>query len=218
MLKEFTALLKKEIVLELRGKYALGGLLLYVISTVFVVYLSVTKVTTIPVWNALFWIIFLFAATNAVAKAFVQDGKEQLLYLYTLASPQAVILAKIAYNTMLLTVVSLLTFVIYSVLIGNPVENTGLYLLTLVLGAAGFSGTLTLLSSIAAQTGNNVTLLSILGFPILLPMLITLLKLSKNAADGLAFSVSEKYLLVLLALNVIVAALSYILFPYLWRD
>lgn len=218
MFKEFSALLKKEIILELRGKYALGGLLLYVISTVFVVYLSVTKVTSIPVWNALFWIIFLFAATNAVAKAFVQDGKNQLLYLYTLAAPRAVILAKIVYNMLLLIVVSLLTYAFYAVLIGNPVENIWLYLLTLVLGAAGFSGTLTLLSSIAAQTGNNVTLLSILGFPVLLPLLITLLKLSKNAADGLAFSVSIKYLLVLLALNIIVAALSYLLFPYLWRD
>ncbi len=218
MFKEFSALLGKEIILELRGKYALGGLLLYVISTVFVVYLSVVKVTNIPVWNALFWIIFLFAATNAVAKAFVQDGKEQLLYLYTLASPRSVIMAKITYNTLLLVTVSLVTYAFYGLFIGNPVENTWLYLCTLILGAAGFSGTLTLLSSIAAQTNNNVTLLSILGFPVLMPMLITLLKLSKNAADGLDFSVSVKYLPVLLALNLIVAALSYILFPYLWRD
>lgn len=218
MFKEFSALLGKEIILELRGKYALGGLLLYVISTVFVVYLSVVKVTNIPVWNALFWIIFLFAATNAVAKAFVQDGKEQLLYLYTLASPRSVIMAKITYNTLLLITVSLVTYAFYGLFIGNPVENTWLYLCTLILGATGFSGTLTLLSSIAAQTNNNVTLLSILGFPVLMPMLITLLKLSKNAADGLDFSVSVKYLPVLLALNLIVAALSYILFPYLWRD
>ncbi|HET8828891.1 MAG TPA: ABC transporter permease, partial [Pelobium sp.] len=55
MITEIKYLLKKEMVLEWRSKYALNGILLYVVATVFVCYLSFR--TTPPlVWNALFWI------------------------------------------------------------------------------------------------------------------------------------------------------------------
>jgi heme exporter protein B len=60
--------------------------------------------------------------------------------------------------------------------------------------------------------------MAILAFPILIPLLITLIRLSKNALDGLDFSVSYTYIVVLLAINVIVVVLAYLLFPYLWRD
>ncbi|MDR9399541.1 heme exporter protein CcmB [Salibacter sp.] len=218
MFNEFTALLSKEVKLEWRNKFALGGLLLYVVSTAFVAYLSFKKIVDIPVWNALFWIIFLFGATNAVARAFVQDSKEKQLYLYTLASPQAIILSKMVYNGLLLFVISVLTYIVFGVLVGNPIQNPVMYLTALILGSTGFSGTLSLLSAIASQTQNNVSLLSILGFPILLPLLMTLLRLSKNAADGISWTVSLNYVWILLALNTIVFALSYLLFPYLWRE
>jgi heme exporter protein B len=75
---EITFLLKKETLLELRQKYALGGILLYVASTVFVVKLSFLK-TAPEVWNALFWIISLFASLNAVVKSFVQENSAAFL-------------------------------------------------------------------------------------------------------------------------------------------
>jgi heme exporter protein B len=60
--------------------------------------------------------------------------------------------------------------------------------------------------------------MAILSFPIMVPLLITLIKLSKNAVDGLDVSVSYVYIGALLAINVIILVLSYLLFPYLWRD
>jgi heme exporter protein B len=122
------------------------------------------------------------------------------------------------YNGILLFVISVLTYIVFGVLVGNPVQNPTMYLTALILGSTGFSGTLSLLSAIASQTQNNVSLLSILGFPILLPLLMTLLRLSKNAADGISWTVSLNYVWILLALNAIVFALSYLLFPYLWRE
>ena len=218
LINEIKSLLKKELVLEWRGKYALGGILLYVLSTVFVAYLSFVKVIDVKTWNALLWIIILFVSINAVSKAFVQEDKSQTLYLYSLASPQGIILSKIIYNALLVWIVSLLALGVYVMLIGNVVQNMGLYLLALSLGSIGFSTILTLVSAIAAQSDNNVTLMSILSFPILLPFLITLIKLSGGAIDGLAWSVLSKYVIVLGLLNMIVVILSYILFPYLWRD
>lgn len=210
-------LVAKEIKLEMRNKYALGGILLYVVSTVFVSYLSFKKIINPATWNALFWIILLFASINGVAKSFIGETRGRLLYLYTLASPQAVILSKIIYNLLLVSVLSALCLLVYSLFIGNIVQDMALFSITLFLGAFGFSSLLTMVSAIASKTSNNFTLMAILSFPIMMPLLMVLIKLSKNAIDGLDLW-DTNGLLILLFLNVIIVALSYLLFRYLWRD
>ena len=215
--KQIKYLIAKEIKLELRNKYALGGILLYVISTVFVSYLCFKRIVTPAMWNALFWVILLFASINAVAKSFINETKGKLLYLYTLASPQAIILSKIIYNSILLLVLSILCLLVYSLFVGNIIQDTGLFLLTLALGSFGLSSLLTMVSAIASKTGNNFTLMAILSFPIIMPLLMVLIKLSKNALDGLE-NWDVHYLSILLSINVIIITLSYLLFRYLWRD
>ena len=217
LLQQIKYLIAKEIKLEIRNKYALGGILLYVVSTIFVSYLSFKKIVTPSTWNALFWIILLFASINAVAKSFINETKGRLLYLYTLASPQAVILSKIIYNSLLLTLLSALCLFVYSLFVGDIIQDYHLFLLTLLLGSFGFSSLLTMVSAIASKTSNNFTLMAILSFPIMIPLLMVLIKLSKNAIDGLE-QWDVNYLLVLMFINVIIIALSYLLFRYLWRD
>lgn len=218
MFSEIKNLIAKEFLLELRQKYALGGILLYVVSTVFVCFLSFKKVAHVPTWNALFWIIILFASVNAVSKSFIQESRGRLLYYYTIASPQSVIISKIVYNAILVCVLSILSLAVYSLMIGNPVENFFLFFTTLIFGAFGLSSILTLVSAIASKANNSVTLMSVLGFPVMLPLLIILVRLSKNSIDGIDWSVNYPYFISLLALDVIVVVLSFLLFPYLWRD
>lgn len=217
IIKQIRYLIAKEIKLELRNKYALGGILLYVVSTIFVSYLCFKRIVTPATWNALFWIILLFASINAIAKSFITETKGRLLYIYTLASPQAVILSKIIYNSILLLVLSGLCLLVYSLFVGNIIQDSALFLLTLALGSFGFSSLLTMVSAIASKTGNNFTLMAILSFPIIMPLLMVLIKLSKNALDGLE-RWDVHYLLILLCINVIIIVLSYLLFRYLWRD
>jgi heme exporter protein B len=221
LLQEITILLKKEIVLEWRRKYAFNGILLYIISTIFVCYMSfnLQKGQLNPLtWNALFWIILLFTATNAIAKSFVQESEGRQLYYYTLVSPEAIILSKIIYNTLLMWLMSLLGYVIYSVVLHNPIQDQSLFLLNMLLGGMGFAATLSMISAIASKSNNSGTLMAVLGFPVVLPLLLLLIKISKNAMDGLAISVSYDEISTLLAINVIVIAVSYLLFPYLWRS
>ncbi len=218
MILEF---LKKELKQEWRNKYALNGLLLYLASTIFICYLSFnvkTNELTPVTWNALFWIIILFASINTVAKSFIQEKNERQLYYYTIISPQALIIARIIYNAILLVVMAIVGYIIYAIILGNPVVDDLLFVANLLLAAIGFSATLTLISAIASKAGNNQTLMAILGFPIILPMLLMVIKVSKNAMDGLERSASVDELLTLLAINMIVGAVSFLLFPYLWRS
>jgi len=87
-----------------------------------------------------------------------------------------------------------------------------------LLGGLSFASTLTMVSGIASRAGNNFSLMAILSFPVVIPLLILLIKLSKNAMDGLDRSVSADEIVLLLAINVIVIVLALLLFPYLWRD
>ncbi len=218
LLTEIKHLTIKEIQLEWRQKYAFNGLLLYVISTVYICYLSFKNIIDPATWNAVFWIIMLFAAVNAIAKSFVQESKGRLLYYYSITSPQSVILSKIIYNILLMIILSMINLFFYSFFIGNIVQDMPLYTISLLLGSIGFSTVLTMVSAIASKANNNGTLMAILGFPILIPLLLTIIKLSKNAIDGLDWSVSYQYIIILLAINVMIVALSFLLFPYLWRD
>ena len=216
--KEIRFLIKKEIQQEWKQKYAFQGLLLYVVTTVFVCYLSFKQIIDPPTWNALFWIIILFAGVNAVAKSFMQESRGRLLYFYTLASARSIIIAKTVYSLLLMIVLSIISLFFYSLFVGSPVQNIPMFFIAMLLGSAGFASVLSMVSAIASKAGSNSTLMAVLSFPILIPLLMTTIRFSKNAMDGLAWSVKYNFMVILLSLNVLVLALSYLLFPYLWRD
>lgn len=210
-------LIKKDWLLELRSKYAINGILLYVVSTIFVCY-QVFHSLDPKTWNALYWIIMLFAAINASSKSFTQESYARNQYYYTLVSARAVILAKIIYNILLMLVLALLAFLVYSTIFSSPVQDVLLFFSAVVLGGMSFATVFTMVSGISAKAGNNVTLMSILSFPIIIPLLIVLIELSSNAMSGLSRSESIPELTVLIAINVISITISLLLFPYLWRE
>lgn len=225
LVNETWYLLKKEVLLEWRSKYAFNGVLLYVVSTVFVCYISLnlnpgfSGSSGYPiVWNVLFWIIMLFASVNAIAKSFMQESKSRLLYYYSIASPQAIILSKTIYNILLMALLSTLALIIYKVFFPNALGDPLYYFLAVLLGSVSFSTVFTMISAIASKAGNNGTLMAILSFPVIIPVILVLIKLSKSAMDGVDRSFFYGNIGVLCAINAIVIATALLLFPYLWRD
>ncbi len=218
MVQELFYLVAKEFQLEWRQKSVITGILIYVISTVFICYLTFRQVIDIPTWNALFWIIMVFAAVNAVARSFMQENRGVQLYYYTLLNPAMVIISKIIYNTTLLMIVALVNFLFYSLFLGNEVSDTRMFIFGLLLGSACLAATLTLISAVASRANSSPSMMAILSFPILIPMLMTIMRFSKNAIDGIGWVINGNYALVLIALFGMVVTLSYLLFPYLWRD
>ncbi len=217
-LSSISTLIGKEFKLEFRNKVSISSMLLYVVSTTFICYQAFKEIDNIPTWNALLWIIILFSAINAVNKSFYAENKSQQMYFYLLTAPQNIIIAKTVYNIILVNVLTLITYVIYSVILGNPSGYPWQFWLVLVLGSTGISAILTLVSAIAAKTNNNLGMISILAFPVMVPLIMTTIKAGKNAADLLSFSVNSKYLLALGGLDILIIGLSFILFPYLWRE
>ncbi|WP_433896064.1 heme exporter protein CcmB [Sphingobacterium mizutaii] len=217
LLEQVKTLIYKDIILEWRSKYAINSILLYVVSTVFVCYQSFKSVDTI-VWNTLFWIILLFAAINAMSRSFIQETGNRHLYYYAIVGPKAIILAKIIYNSLVMILMTAIAFIVYNLIFKTEIGNLPVYLLSIFLGSISFATVFTMIAGISAKAGNNSTIMAILSFPVIIPLLIILIKLSRSALMGGFLSGSWADIAVLLAINVVTIAISLLLFPYLWRD
>jgi heme exporter protein B len=214
-------LLLKEFRLELRRKSVISGIGLYLLSLIFICYLTFSLRQTMiseATWSVLFWLVILFSVINSVAKSFIGEKKGLAIYYYAVASAQAIIVSKIIYNTALCLLLSLAGYLFFAILIQDPIHDTALFLLTLFLTSIGFSASLSLISGISAKASNSNILMAVLSFPVVIGVLLMAIKITKNVIDGLDPSASYDELLNLAAINCILAGLAYLLFPYIWRS
>src|SRR5215510_5125597 len=121
-IKYIYTLVKKDLLLEVRQQYSFYGILLYIIATIFVLYMTIREPDT-KVWNGLFWVIQLFICINAVAKSFLQESKGRMLYFYSIASPADFVLAKLLFNSLLMLVMSLLSLALFALFLGSPIQK-----------------------------------------------------------------------------------------------
>lgn len=221
MLQSVQILIAKEFRLELRKKSVISGLGLYLVSLVFICYLTFNlRQATISemTWAALFWLTILFSVITSVAKSFIGESQGLTIYYYSIATPQAIILSKIIYNSLLCLAISLAGYLLFALFIGNVVEDPWVFLLALLLTSTGFSSSLSLMSGISSKTNNSSILMAVLSFPIVISILLMAIRITKNALDGLDRYASYDELINLVAINCILGGLAYILFPYIWRS
>ncbi len=211
-------LLKKDLLLELRQQHIFYGILLYVASTIFVLYLAMGQPER-TVYNGLFWMIQLFVCVNAVAKSFLQESKGRMLYFYSVTTPVGFIISKLIYSTLVMFIMIAVSLVIFRILFGNPVVHQLRFVGIAFLGGLSLSLVFTLMAAIAAKAQQNAAVMAILGFPLIIPQLMLLIKLSKSAfgeifREGALLQIS----LLLAGFDVMVVALAVVLFPFLWKD
>jgi heme exporter protein B len=211
------SLVRKDLLIEWRQKHTLFGVLLYVGSTVFVVYMMSGQPEP-KVWNALFWLTQLFVAVNSVAKSFLQEHPHRFRYYFTLVKPATFLLAKMIYSIVLMLLMSLVSLLLYNVLLGWPLEQGLLFVAIASVGSLSLSTVFTFLSAIAARAQQNAALMAILGFPLVTPVLMILSNLALKAIAPVYQPGWWVLALSLLALDVLVVVLGLILFPFLWQE
>lgn len=221
--KQVLDFVKLELKLEFRLKYAIAGLLMYVLSTVYLVYFSLeyqgVREDLLPtIWSIFFWLIVLFTTVNATFQSFSKLTQGKMLFYYTMVSPQVFIASKLIVNALISLFLSLLTGLIFIFILGDPSEQFWVLFLSLCVGTIGYSLLFTYISAIASKSGGNSSLAVVLGFPLALPLLSIIVKLfgeSFRPALSLNF---DNNLWIALGFNFIPLLLALILFPYIWRD
>src|ERR1044071_5352190 len=157
-LKTISALFKKDLLLEIRQQYSFYGVLLYVVSAIFVLFLAMGRPDD-QVWNGLFWMIQLFVCVNAVAKSFLQESSGRMLYYYSIAGARDYILSKLIFNAALMILMSITSLVLFRLLMGDPLQHPWKFTGTVCLGGVSLSLVFTFLSAIAARARQNAAMI-----------------------------------------------------------
>lgn len=120
---------------------------------------------------------------------------------------------------MLMLLMGLISLALFTLFLGNPVTDSLKFIGIVLLGGAGISLVFTLMSAIAAKAQQNAALIAILGFPVILPQLMLIMRMSKAAFAEVFRDGAVLQLVGLTAvMDLLVVALAIILFPYLWKD
>lgn len=213
----FLSLVKKDFLMEWRQKHALFGVLLYVGATVFVVYMMNGQPEA-RVWNALFWLTQMFVAVNSMAKSFLQEHPHRFRYYFGIVKPVTFLLAKLTYSTLLMVLMTGMSLLLYGLMLGWPLTNSALFVVIAITGSVSMSVVFTFLSAIAARAQQNSSLMAILGFPLVTPVLMILSKLAAAALQPVYMPGWWGLALVLIGLDILIVFLGMILFPFLWQE
>jgi len=223
LLTSVFALLKYDFQREFRQRLSFLSILLYVFSITYLMYFllntqgALVKME-VKYWNVIFWIIILFTTINELISQFSKESDGLYLYYYTVIHPTHFIISRLIFHAVYAALTSLLTYFIFSLWFGSPVENFSLILLSIILGSSSFAILFTLTTAISKGLKNNAVLTSILGFPLSIPLITLVSRLSKEA---FFIATSDNFwinLSVLIGFNLIMVVLSVILYPYIWRE
>jgi heme exporter protein B len=109
-----------------------------------------------------------------------------------------------------------LSLLLFTVLLGNPLIHGLLFFGIACLGGVSLSLVFSFLAAIASKAQQPSAIMAILGFPLIIPQLLLLMKIANIAfsnQNGIAQLIG-----LLVGLDVLIIALAYILFPFLWKD
>ncbi len=206
---------------ELRTRYALNALLMFVITTLSVILFAIGNESVSPeVLSGVLWIIIFFSAMSGLSRTFVsEEERGTVLTLQLMARPLTIYAGKLLFNLILLLALNIFTVTLYLLFIGNfSIGNYSIFLPTMLLGTIGLASASTIIAAIIAKANTRGTLYPVLSFPILLPLLLTVINATKLAADGAPFAEAGGEFRILISYSVVVTAVSYVLFEFVWKE
>jgi len=215
------AIFMKDLQLELRSRYAVNMLLMFVLSALLLVLFAVGREElSTRVQAALLWVVILFSAAVGLGRAFLAEEERGTVLLLQLNTRGSMVYAgKLLFNFLLVLAVNLVAVGVFLILLNVEVRAPDLLLSTLVLGALGLSGATTLLAAIIARTANRGPLLPVLLFPLLIPLLLSVVSATRDALpDGAGWTAAGDDLLTLVGFAGVIITASVLLFDYVWNE
>lgn len=215
------ALFHKDFSSEIRTRYAINSLVMFIIVAISVILFSIGNESISPVLTGgLFWVVVFFSAMSGLSRVFVsEEERGTSLTLQLIASPSTVFSGKLLFNLVLVFAMNTVIAVLYSALFDQfIIKNLVLFLLTFILGNIGMAVSSTIIAAIISKAGAKGTLYPVLSFPILLPLILTSVKLTEYAIDGTSVDESIFELAIVASYDVIMLSASYMLFDFIWKE
>ena len=176
-LGQVRAIVWKDLLLEARTRERVVAMGAFAVLTGVLFNYSIDRTVVRPqdIGAGLIWMTIVFGGLLGVGRTFhleAQDGALQGV-LMSPAPKDAVFLAKVISNFVLLYIISLMIVAVFMLFFGLELGSSAATLgLVLALGVLGFVALATLFAAVSAGTRMGETLLPILIFPLLIPMII----------------------------------------------
>lgn len=220
-LTEVFAVLEKEIRSEIRNRYSITSLLLFIVTTITIVLISISNdVISSEVYSALIWLIIFFSAMLGLSKVFISEverGTDLLLKLYT--NSTQLFVGKLLYNIILCLFIDLFAISMYLFFISKyGIDVIPFLFIIITLSSIGLGAVSTIISSIIAKVSTKNALFPVLSFPILLPIILPGIKATTLCLDGNSYLEIREYLQIIFGYDGIIIVISYILFDFIWND
>lgn len=217
-MKKIFHLVQKEFLLDFKQTSGVLSILVYLLSVLFFTSVLFKNNYTAISYSSLYLIILLFTTLISSYRNFTKEENDNGLFNYIVYSPIHYISGKIIYSILLNIVIAGLLMIFFILFNGILIGNFSLFVINILGFCIGLAGLLSLMGSIASKLRFNFTLMSIMSFPLLLPLVIITAKLSVAAIQDIPVSMNIKYIVSLFSLDIIILILSLILFPQVWTE
>ncbi len=221
MIAKAFAVFNKDFHSELRTRYAINSLAMFIIVALSVILFAVgqEKISE-ELTGGLFWVVIFFTAMSGLARAFVsEEERGTSLTLQLIAAPSTVFSGKLVFNIILVFCMNTVIAILYAALFESfIIQNFSLFFLSFVIGNIGLAISSTIIAAIIAKAGAKGTLYPVLSFPILLPLILTSVQLTLFALDGKTIENAKYELAIVVGYDVVMLTVSYMLFDFIWKD
>ena len=166
------------------------------------------------------WLALLLSSTLALAESFQAEMEERCLegLLLLPASPLALYYAKAAINWIQLALLGVGLLPVMVILYDATTTRVGALLLVILLGSAGLSAPGTLYAAMTSQARAKQTLLPLLLFPLVVPVLLASVRATSLLLLGDPMGQLASWTLLLLCFDAIHWALCGLLFGRVVED
>lgn len=220
-IKSIWAIVSKDVRSELRTRYAMNALLMFVVISVATILFALREEeASSEILSGMFWVVIFFTAMSGLSRIFVsEEERGTTMTLQLVASPSVVYFGKLIFNCGLTLVLSTAVTLLYvTVFPSFHINSWAIFTMTIFLGSLGFAAAATIIAAIIAKANTKGTLYPVLSFPILIPLLMTVMKSTARALDGELLSAALGEFQILVSYVMIMIAGSYLLFDYVWKE
>ncbi|HPS64256.1 MAG TPA: heme exporter protein CcmB [Ignavibacteria bacterium] len=220
MIRASYEILKKDLKSEIRNRYVINSLLMFVIIVITIIRFSIgdEKISS-DVLSGLLWIAIFFTSSSGLARVFIKEEEKETSAALKMTSPAAsIFIGKLFFNFILTFSLNIVISLLFVIITGFEIKNPEAFIPVLLLGNTGLVASSTIIAAIISKANSKGTLYPVLSFPVLLPLLIAVIDGTKLAAEGAVLSEVFADLQILLSYSVVIIVASLFLFRFIWED
>ena len=211
---------KKDLKSELRTRYVINSLLMFVLVTISAIRFALgDEKTENEILTGLLWISIFFSTSNGLSRTFVKEEERETSIALKLSSDStAVLTGKLLFNLVLSFALNILILILFILITDYSVKNVSGFLITVIIGNFGLVSASTIIAAIISKANSKGTLYPVLSFPVLLPLLITVINATKLASLGVGTEKLYGEIIILVSYTIVITVVSYMLFRFVWED